>query len=482
MMTKKVRVRYAPSPTGYLHIGNARTAMFNYLFAKHHGGDFIIRIEDTDAKRNVADGEESQFKYLKWLGLDWAEGVEGGPFGPYRQSERLDIYQKYTDQLMAEGKVYKCYCSSEELEAEREAQMARGENPIYSGKCRDLTAEQVAELEAKGCEPSIRFKVPAGCTFAFDDIVKGHLSFDSKELGDWVIVKKDGIPTYNYAVVVDDHLMEISHVFRGEEHISNTPRQLMLFETFGWDSPVYAHMSVIVNENKKKLSKRDGSIIQFIHQYAELGYLPEAMFNFMALLGWHPGGEEEILSMEDLIRLYDADRLSKSPAFFDKVKLEHINNVYMKKLDDEKLVEVCLPHLVKAGKVSEELTAEQKDWVTNLITMFRDHLSYGAQIVELSELFFGEVSYEEDAKEVLAGEQVNEVLNAFLKETETIEFVATEINAAMKRIQKETGHRGKMLFMPVRSAIFGQVHGPDLMKSIELLGREKVTDRIKGLL
>lgn len=256
----------------------------------------IVRIEDTDIERNVEGGEQSQLENLQWLGIDYDESVDkDGGYGPYRQTERLDIYRKYVDELLEQGHAYKCFCTPEELEREREEQRAAGiAAPQYSGKCRRLTPEQVAELEAQGKPYTIRLKVPEGKTYEVDDLVRGKVTFESKDIGDWVIVKANGIPTYNFAVVIDDHLMEISHVFRGEEHLSNTPKQLMVYEYFGWEPPQFAHLTLIVNEQRKKLSKRDESIIQFVSQYKELGYLPEAMFNFFALLGWSPEGEEEI--------------------------------------------------------------------------------------------------------------------------------------------------------------------------------------------
>ncbi|MGS0651593.1 glutamate--tRNA ligase, partial [Staphylococcus arlettae] len=304
-MSDRVRVRYAPSPTGYLHIGNARTALFNYLFAKHYDGDFIIRIEDTDSKRNLEDGESSQFDNLKWLGIDWDESVDKDKgYGPYRQSERAEIYNPLIQQLLDEDKAYKCYMTEEELEAEREEQIANNEMPRYGGKHAHLTEEERQQFEAEGRKPSIRFRVPKDTTFKFDDMVKGEISFDSNNIGDWVIVKKDGVPTYNFAVAVDDHYMEISDVIRGDDHISNTPKQIMIYETFGWEVPRFAHMSLIVNEERKKLSKRDGKILQFIEQYRDLGYLPEALFNFITLLGWSPEGEEEIYSKEEFIKIF----------------------------------------------------------------------------------------------------------------------------------------------------------------------------------
>ncbi|MBD2872198.1 glutamate--tRNA ligase [Paenibacillus arenilitoris] len=482
-MTAEVRVRYAPSPTGHLHIGNARTALFNYLFARSRGGKFIIRIEDTDVKRNVAGGEESQLKYLKWLGIDWDESVDiGGGYGPYRQTERLDIYKNYWQDLLDRGLAYRCYCTEEELEREREEQLGRGETPRYSGRHRDLTEEQRRSFEAEGRVPSIRFRVPEKRSYAFDDMVKGAISFDTAEMGDFVIVKKDGIPTYNFAVALDDHLMKISHVLRGEDHISNTPRQLMIYEAFGWEPPRFGHMTLIVNEQRKKLSKRDESIIQFISQYDELGYLPEAMFNFIALLGWSPEGEQEMFLRDELIGAFNPDRLSKSPAVFDTQKLSWMNNEYLKKADLNRLVDLCIPHLQQAGRLPEDLVAEVRTWATDLVALHQDKLRYAAEIVPLTELFFREtVADEDDAAAVLAEEQVPAVLGAFLGLVEAgeTEFDVDGIKDMIKSVQKSTGFKGKQLFMPIRAALTGQTHGPDLNQSIALLGKEKVIGRLR---
>ncbi|MFY4777138.1 glutamate--tRNA ligase [Metabacillus sp. RGM 3146] len=484
-MANEVRVRYAPSPTGYLHIGNARTALFNYLFARNQGGKFIIRIEDTDQKRNVEGGEESQLKYLKWLGMDWDESIDvGGNYGPYRQSERNDIYKELYDQLLEKNEAYKCYCTEEELEQEREEQTARGEAPRYSGKCAHLTSEEREKLEKEGRKPSIRFRVPQGKVISFNDIVKDEVSFESDGFGDFVIVKKDGIPTYNFAVSADDHLMEITHVLRGDDHISNTPKQIMIYDAFGWETPVFGHMTLIVNESRKKLSKRDASIIQFIEQYKDLGYLPEALFNFIAMLGWSPVGEEEIFSKEQFIEIFDPNRLSKSPAVFDSQKLAWLNNQYMKNLDTDQVVELSLPHLIKAGKVSENMTEEESVWAKKLVGLYQEQMSFGAEIVELSEMFFKtEIEYNREARGVLDEEQVPEVMAAFKEELTALEdFTAENIKASLKAVQKSTGHKGKKLFMPVRVAVTGQTHGPELPLAIELLGKEKVLARLTSVL
>lgn len=482
-MTGEVRVRYAPSPTGHLHIGNARTALFNYLFARKNNGKFIIRIEDTDVKRNVEGGEQSQLKYLKWLGMDWDESVDvGGEYGPYRQTERLDIYKEYWQDLLDRGLAYRCYCTEEELEQEREEQMARGETPRYSGKHRDLTEEQRQALEAEGRVASIRFRVPEDRVYTFDDMVKGTISFNSKETGDFVIVKKDGIPTYNFAVALDDHLMKISHVLRGEDHISNTPRQLMIYEAFGWEPPQFGHMTLIVGEDHKKLSKRNESIIQFIEQYDQLGYLPEALFNFISLLGWSPEGEEEVFSQEQLISIFDEHRLSKSPAVFDTNKLAHMNNTYIKNADPDRIADLAIPHLQKASRLPSELTAEQEEWARALVALYQEQMSAASDIVDLSEVFF-RTHLELDAEgiEVMGGEQVPAVLSAFLAKIEqSDEFNAQKIAAMIKEVQKETGFKGKQLFMPIRVALTGQTHGRDLNQTIWLLGRDRVLDRLRS--
>lgn len=484
-MATEIRVRYAPSPTGHLHIGNARTALFNYLFARKERGKFIIRIEDTDQKRNIAGGEESQLNYLRWLGIDWDESIDcGGPYGPYRQSERLDIYQRYYEELLAKGQAYYCYCTEEELEAEREAKRQKGEMIGYSGRCRHLTEEERKRLEEEGRQPSIRLKVPENRVYTWQDMVKGEVSFHSKDFSDFVIVKKDGMPTYNFAVAVDDHEMKITHVLRGDDHITNTPKQLMVYEALGFKPPQFGHMTLIVNEQRKKLSKRDETIIQFIEQYEELGYLPEALFNFIALLGWSPGGEEEIFSREELIEIFTPERLSKSPAVFDQDKLTWLNNHYIKQLSPDELVKLTLPHLQKAGYLKEELTSEEAAWVRDLVLLYQERLNYGAEIVSLTQLFFQEeITFHEEALAVLKEEHVPKLAEAFVRELEALEEMTPDtIKTALKNIQKATGYKGKQLFMPIRVMATGEVQGPDLNQSLALLGRDKVLSRIKHVL
>ena len=481
----KVRVRYAPSPTGNLHIGNARTALFNYLFAKHYGGDFVLRIEDTDFKRNKEEGERSQLKYMDWLGLDYDEGIgKEKEFGPYRQSERIEIYQKYAEQLLAEEKAYKCYMTAEELEAEREEQVANGLPPRYSGKHAHLTKEEQEQFEKEGRKPSIRIRVPQDRTYSFNDMVKGELSFEGKDFGDFVIVKNDGVATYNFAVAIDDHLMEISHVLRGDDHVSNTPKQLVVYEALGFKPPIFGHMTLIVNENKKKLSKRDETIIQFIEQYDDLGYLPEALFNFITLLGWSPEGEQEIFTREEFVKIFDEKRLSKSPAFFDNNKLTWINNQYIKAQPLERIVNIALPFFVKEGVATQEEVDNNRAWFEKLISLYQPQMSYGAEIVELTKQFFvEEIKFDEEELEILKQDTTVAVFEDFLEKLEVAgDFTSENIKTLIKTIQKDTGVKGKNLFMPIRIASTGSMHGPELNTSLELLGRDRVVARVKAAL
>ena len=484
-MTDQIRVRFAPSPTGHLHIGSARSALFNYLFARHHNGSFIIRIEDTDQTRNVENAEEKLLTSLKWLGIEWDESVDiGGDYGPYRSMERLSVYQEYIGHLIENGNAYACYCSPEELERERQEQLERGETPKYSGKCRYLTSEQKEAYEKEGRKPSIRFKVPQDQIIHINDMIRGEVEFESNGIGDFVIARPDGIPTYNFAVTIDDHLMKISHVIRGEEHLSNTPRQVLIYQGLSWNTPRFAHVSLILNQDRAKMSKRDESIIQFVEQYKEKGFLPEAIINFVALLGWSPEGEEEIFSSEELIAKFSLERVSKSPAIFDIPKLFWMNNHYIKEAPLERIVDLCLPHLLKAGYLSEPLDEQQKEWVNLLISLYQEQLNYAEEIIDLARLFFeNETEYEQEALEILSEEYIPIVLSEFKNQlNEMEEYNPETIQKALKAVQKVTGYKGKQLFMPVRSAATGLTHGRDLPETLYLLGKEKVLARIENRL
>ncbi len=478
---KDVRVRYAPSPTGYLHIGNARTALFNYLFTKNLDGKMIIRIEDTDTERNIEGGEKSQLDNLKWLGVSWDESIDvGGEFAPYNQLARheMGMYQPFIDQLLEANMAYKCFCTTEELDTEAQRQKENGEIPRYSGKCRNLSKEQIKAYEDEGRDYTIRFKVPENTEYRWNDLVKGDVVFNSKDVsGDFNIVKRNGIPTYNFVVVLDDYLMKITHVLRGEDHISNTPKQLMIYEALGFDVPTFAHMTLIVNEAGKKLSKRDTTIIQFIEDYRKLGYLPEAMFNFIALLGWSPAGEEEIFSSEELIKMFDASRLSKSAAKFDVNKLSWINNQYIKAMDETSYLEFVMPFVmtIENAKMYDEAT------LNKIALLYKDQISFGAQIKDVSDLFFKEDrKIDEQMQEFVRQDGIKETLEYFKEAFSAAELTTeTEVKALIKQTQKETGAKGKMLFMPIRIATTMQMHGPELPVSLTILDKQTVIKNIE---
>lgn len=478
MHKSEFRVRFAPSPTGPFHIGGARSALFNWLLAKRYGGKLILRIEDTDLERSTKESEQNIMDALRWLGITWDEGVDvGGPFGPYRQTERLDTYRRCTEQLLAEGKAYYCYCTEEDLEAERKEQMDKGETPRYRGHCRHLSALQKKELEAAGRKPVVRFLVPEHQQIIFNDLVRGTVCFESDGVGDFVIVKSDGIPVYNYAVVVDDAMMSVSHVIRAEEHLSNTPRQILLYEALGFRLPEFGHVSLILGKDKTKMSKRHGATS--VDQYRKLGYLPEAIVNFLALLGWSPVGEQEIFTLEELINQFSMDRVAKNPAVFDIDKLNWINAQYMKQLTTAELTALVLPHLKDAGFVTHSLDASQNDWLEKVVETVREYISFAAQIIDVVPLFFNEnVTFEAEAKAILLDPEAPRVMQLFCSKIEALaEIDAPSVKSVLKNIVKETKLGGKNVYMPIRVAVTGMVHGPDLDKIIPLLGKERVLSR-----
>ncbi|MFD1418953.1 glutamate--tRNA ligase [Companilactobacillus keshanensis] len=483
----KVRVRYAPSPTGHLHIGNARTAIFNYLFARRHKGTFVIRIEDTDTKRNVEGGEQSQLENLKWLGVDWDEGPDiGGDYGPYRQSERKEIYQKYIQELLDKGLAYESYLTEDELTKMREDQEARGEMPHYeyefAGMSEEEKAAKIQESKDAGLTPVVRIHVPKGKDYEWDDIVKGKVSIDSDTIGgDWIIQKRDGMPTYNFAVVIDDHLMEISHVLRGDDHVANTPKQLMIYEALGWEAPRFGHMTLIINtETGKKLSKRDESILQFIEQYRALGYLPEAMFNFITLLGWSPVGEDELFTRKQFIKIFDENRLSKSPAKFDQKKLEWVNNQYVKTADVSEITDLTLENLIEAKRIPENPDTNTIQWVRHLTELYMPQMSFTQQIVDLSDVFFNQpdVLTDDEQKELVDDDARPAIEDLRTKLEKLDRFTASRIMAAIQSVRADTGVKGRKLYMPARIAATRTMHGPAIAEAIELVGRKKALTNI----
>ncbi|MBZ4688256.1 MAG: glutamyl-tRNA synthetase [Clostridiales bacterium] len=479
-MSQEIRVRFAPSPTGPLHIGGARSALFNYLLAKKNNGKMLLRIEDTDRERSSSESEENIKDSLKWLGINWDEGVDvGGEYGPYRQMERLDIYKKYIDKLLSEGKAYKCYCTEEELEKQREEQRARGETPRYAGCCRDLTPDQEEKFQAQGRRPVIRFRVPGGEIIRVDDAVRGKVNFESDGIGDFVIVKSDGIPTYNFAVVVDDHEMKITHVIRGEEHLTNTARQVLLYEALELSQPTFAHVSLILGKDRSKMSKRHGHTS--VVQYRINGFLPEAIVNFLALLGWSPEGEEEIFTLDELIKQFSLDRVVKSPAVFDMEKLKWINGYYIRNSSIERIVELAIPFLQEAGYLDENVDEEKRQWVSMIVAAVRNRLSTVREIVDYMELFINDEIKPESEKALkeLQGEQVSQVLETLLSKLQEAEDLEPEnVKKILKSITKELKLGGRKVFMPIRIALTGQMSGPEMHDVIPVLGIEKVEKRI----
>ncbi len=485
MMEQQYRLRFAPSPTGPLHIGGARSALFNYLLAKKNGGTFIVRMEDTDLERSSKESEENIKDSLRWLGMDWDEGIDvGGDYGPYRQMERLDIYNAAVRRLLEEGKAYYCFCSEEELTREKEEQQARGEVPKYGGKCRAIPLAEAEKRVAAGEKAVIRFCVPEGETVVVDDLVRGKVSFDTDGIGDFIIVKSDGIPVYNFAVVLDDHTMGITHVIRGEEHLSNTPRQLVLYDALGYEKPKFAHISLILgrdNEGKlTKMSKRHGSTS--VVAYKEQGYLPEAIDNFLALLGWAPGGEEELFTLDELEQAFSLEHVSKSPAVFDLEKLKWINGMYIRGASGERLLEYGLPFLKKAGLVSAEPTADEMIWAMTVIDVLKTHISCFAELPELIEKYRAAVVYDDDVLASLKDckEDALAVLRAMKEKLERNPKVTVDSYKKMlKEISKETGIKGRNLYHSLRVAKTGEEQGPDLDKLSVIIGRDLMLERLK---
>jgi len=477
-----VKVRFAPSPTGPLHIGGARSALFNYLHAARTGGTFILRIEDTDLERSSRESEEGIIAALNWLGIQWNEGIQaGGENGPYRQTERLSTYQTYTDKLIQNGDAYLCYCSEEELDKEREELTSRGETPRYLGKCRTLTDQKRQALEAEGRKPVVRFKVPEGQQIIINDLVRGKVVFESDGIGDYIIVKSDGIPTYNYAVVIDDVLMNITHVLRGEEHLSNTPRQVLVYQALGMKVPDFAHISLILNTEGRKMSKRDGDTA--VIDYANKGYLPQAVINFIALLGWSPSGEQEFFTMEELKNTFSLERVSKSPAVFDLNKLNYINAHYLKQTPDEELVDRVLPFLREEGLFTEkENSEEDRLWVAGFIGAVKEKINNLSEVKAYIHYFWGKEAEapDEEAKDILQADSVPAVLSLFEQKVMAAELLdSAKAKTILKEITKELKLKGKEVFMPVRIALTGQMHGPDLDRIIELLGKENIQIRLQ---
>ncbi|MBF0280292.1 MAG: glutamate--tRNA ligase [SAR324 cluster bacterium] len=465
-----VRLRFAPSPTGYLHVGGLRTALFSYLFAKQQGGAFIFRLEDTDQQRLVEGSEDNLLEMMHWAGLQMDEGPGiGGEFGPYRQSERLPIYHQYSQQLLDAGHAYHCFCTPEILEEMRNAQKAKGEAPRYDGRCRHLAADEVQQKLSGKAGHVIRMKIPENETVLMSDLIRGTVAIETSQLDDQVLIKADGFPTYHLAVVVDDHLMEISHVVRGEEWLPSFPKHVLLFRYFNWEAPKFAHLPLILNPDRSKLSKRQGDVA--VEDYRQQGYLPQALVNFIALLGWNTSDDQEIFSMEELIEKFSFDRIGKSGAVFDREKLNWMNQQYLKDLNSGDLFELLAPYIAETPYRDEENSQLRK--VSEVV---QSRLTTLADIKSKLALFFEDKPTLNDAHliEVLHEESSRIVLNEFKQQAGKAEEMTVEsFLALMKSVQKATGIKGKNLWMPMRFAITLEEHGPELPQVAAIFGKEK---------
>jgi glutamyl-tRNA synthetase len=506
----QVRTRFAPSPTGFLHVGGARTALFNYLYAKAKGGKFILRVEDTDQERSTEDSFHTILESLKWLGMHWDEGPGvGGEYGPYVQSERLGIYKSFTDKLLAENKVYRCFCTSEELEAKKKQAEAMGIPYIYDGMYANLSENEIAEKLKAGIPYAIRFRTPHK-ELIVEDEIQGKVKFDTKLLGDFIIVKSDGFPSYNYAVVIDDYLMKITHVIRGVGHLSNTPRQVVIGEACGFPIPKWAHVSEIVGSDGKKLSKRAGATS--ILAFKELGYQSKAFVNYMALLGWTPADGREYLP-DELEKIFDIARCSKSPAMFDvfkklkpeekesvdfvslstnelseylnpKSKLNWLSNKYIRDSDVFTLVDELLPFIQNNPKIPSSVKSGKNETLRSILDSVRVYLDRLSQAPDYIEEFFQEsIDFEnEEARAMTIDGNGSKVVDAFQKliqESDT--SMADDFKNAMSKTGELTGEKGKNLFMPIRAITTGKLHGLELPVLFELLGKEKILKRIEFL-
>lgn len=481
------RLRFAPSPTGYLHIGGLRTALYNYLFTQKNHGKFILRIEDTDQTRFVEGAIENLIDSLAWAGVKYDEGVfiEGGqivqkgPYGPYIQSERLDIYRKYVDELIESGHGYNCFCSKERLETVREEQKVKGLIPKYDGFCRSISLEEAKERVAKGEEHVVRLKLPHNKDIEFNDLVRGNIVINTDDIDDQVLLKSDGYPTYHMAVVVDDHLMKITHIVRGEEWLPSTPKHVYLYEVFGWEKPTYVHLPTVLNKERKKLSKRHGDV--GVDDFKIKGYLPEALINYLALVGWSPEDNEEILSMEDMVNKFSFERVSKTGGIFDRDKLDWVNGHYIRSGTIEEITDLAIPYLLEAGFIDEDFSKTKKQWLEILVDIVREGLANISEVVEKTKFMFSnEIEIENDeALDMLKSDSIQVLLDGIKEELKSVDKIEEDYASGfMKVIQKSTGVKGKNLFMPTRVALTGSLHGPEFAKILYLLGKENILARI----
>lgn len=471
----KTRTRFAPSPTGYMHIGNLRTAIFEYLIAKKDKGDFILRIEDTDQNRKVDGAVDFIYDTLKLCGFTIDEGPNNeGDCGPYVQSERVDIYKEYAHKLVEMGKAYYCFCSEARLNELRDVANLNKVPFMYDGHCKGLSEEEVKERLARGDKYVIRQAMPKTGETVIDDLVYGKVVIDNSILEDQILLKSDGFPTYNFANVIDDHLMNITHVVRGKEYLDQTAKYNLLYEAFGWEKPVYAHVAMVLGEDGSKLSKRNGDA-SFMDLYNE-GYLPMAIVNYLVLLGWSPNSNKEIFTLDELIDGFDAKRISKSSSQYDVKKLNWFNAHYIKELSLDDYLKLVVPFLREAY----DLRGKSDEWISHLASIYQNHISYGKQIVDEVKLFFDEdINLDDECLSLLREDGVSSTLSAFSEEIASIDLWNVDnINKAIMNVKEKLGVKGKMLYMPIRVKTSFQMHGPELGDTIYLLGKETVLNRL----
>ncbi len=465
----EIRVRFAPSPTGFVHVGSLRTALYNYLFARHHKGKIILRIEDTDQTRYVEGAVDNLLQAMNWAGLEFDEGPQtGGAFGPYYQSERLDIYKEHIDKLLKSGHAYPCFCSEERLTKMREEQAANNQPIMYDGHCRHIPKEEA--LERMKNEPHvIRMRVPEDGETVVNDLIRSRVSFQSNLLDDQVLIKTDGFPTYHFANVVDDHLMRISHVIRGEEWLPSTPKHVLLYQAFGWEPPQFAHLPLLLNADRSKLSKRQGDVA--VEDYQAKGILPEALVNFVALLGWNRGDDQEFFSLEELVESFTLERVNKAGAVFDLQKLEWMNGHYIRTIDETTYLTLGLNWMAKFN-----LDTGDSEKNRNILKAIRPALNMFGDLPVKTALFFkNELEFEPEALEWVRKEESKYIFATMLAEIDQYpQLTLDDFSAMMKIVQKSTGIKGKNLWMAVRSAITGMTHGPELPIVLSVLGKDKV--------
>ena len=480
-MPNSVRVRYAPSPTGYPHVGNIRTALFNWLFARRSGGSFIVRIEDTDVARKVKGTVEAILEGLSWLGLNWDEGPDvGGKFGPYFQSQRLELYREAAERLVSQGDAYYCYCSPQRLE-EMRAEQVRDKQPLgYDRRCRNLSPEERAKKEAEGITPVVRFQTPLTGQTGFNDLIRGQVVFDNNTLDDFVLLKSDGYPTYHLANVVDDHLMEISHVLRAEEWLSSTPRHLLLYQALEFEPPQFAHLPMLLGADRAKLSKRHGA--SSITEYREQGYLPEAMVNFLALLGWSLDDKTELLSRQELINNFSLERVSRTAAIFNHEKLYWMNGVFLRELSHEDLLQKIMPFL-ESGLPKEVNRPISKEYVSRIVPLTRERINTLAEAATYANFFFLD-KLEYDAS-LLIGKKMTiettlKALKAAQEKLSLLEsFDHDSLEGTLRPLADELGLNAGQLFSPLRVATTGRTAAPPLFETMVVLGKERCLERIR---